>query len=167
MSIKIIVKNKNLSDTEYELLDNNLEIKVNCEDEIFVNVDINQIKLNVINNKNLEILLNNEGKILLENMVSRIFQNELQNDKISTLTFLFNVEENMNYVIDSMKTLFDAIDFTSSNFNKFKTSTSSLEQKNKDILFNEEEFAKNKDDLFKNTEKNDLIFYDEVIDEEK
>lgn len=163
MSIKIIIKNKSDINTEYEFLDENLEIKVNSSDNIFIKIDINLIKLKVINNNNLEITLSNKKTILLENLVLQIFQNELQNENISTLSFLFNVDKEMNYIIDSMKTLFDAIDFTAKNFTTFNTKITSLVEENKDILFDEEEFLNNKDDLLKNTEKNDLIFYDELV----
>lgn len=163
MSIKIIIKNKSDINTEYEFLDENLEIKVNSSDNIFIKIDINLIKLKVINNNNLEITFSNKKTILLENLVLQIFQNELQQDNISTLNFLFNVEEEMNYKIDSMKTLFDAIDFTAKNFTAFDTNTTSLLEENKDILFDEENFLNNKDEILKNTEKNDLIFYDELV----
>ncbi len=167
MSVEIIVKDKKKPSTKYEFQDESIEILVNSDDKISIDVDINLIKLKVINNKNLQLSFANNKKILLKNFVLHVFQNEIQEDNITTVSFLFNVEENMNYIIDSMKTMFDAIDFTSKNFNKFDTSSASLDNENKEILFNEEEFLKNKDELFKNTKNNDLIFYDELVNANK
>ena len=167
MPVEIIIIDKNLTSIKSEFKDENIEILVNSADKISIDIDINLIKLKVINNKNLQLTFANNKTILLQNFVPHVFQNEIQEDNITTVGFLFNVEENMNYIIDSMKTMFDAIDFTSKNFNKFDTSSISLEKENKEILFNEEEFLKNKDELFKNTKNNDLIFYDELVNENK
>lgn len=167
MSVKISIENIANDTKELEVLDENIEIQVNKADNIYINVDINLITLKVINNKNLKLSLPNNKTILLKDLVVNIFQNEIEEKKISSLNLLFNVKDNMNYCIDSMKALFDAIEFTSSKFNKSDTSSTSIKDEKEGILFNEEDFIKYKDNLDKNTKNNDLIFYDELVKKNK
>ena len=141
------------------------EIQVNSADQIHIDVDINLIKLKIVNNKNLEIKFPTGELILFIDLVFNLFNNEFIEEHKTKISFLLNVDNTKTiYTIDAMQLLFDAVEFTSSNLNKTNNNLVNNEHTEQDVMYDEEEFLKNQ---YKNTEKNDLIFYDELVKNNK